>query len=101
MAPNERPICDELGDNLPTWEDKACQMLAILKYWYCFRQFFTQVKLTPEQKETLQKKKFIDYNVELNEPNYQTMQQLYDKVDQNEKTNAYQTYEHFYEELKQ
>jgi len=23
MAPNERPICDELCDNTSTWEDKA------------------------------------------------------------------------------
>ena len=48
MAPNEKPVCDELGDNMPSWEDKALQMLDILGGYFCMRIFFDPVKLTPE-----------------------------------------------------
>lgn len=30
MAPNERPMCDPLGDNTSTWQEKAQQLLDIL-----------------------------------------------------------------------
>jgi len=48
MAPNERPICDELADNTPTWEDKAAQLLDILRYFYCLKMFFDGPKLNQE-----------------------------------------------------
>jgi hypothetical protein len=31
MAPREGPVCDALGEDLDTWEDKALHMLDIIK----------------------------------------------------------------------
>ena len=60
MAPKERPICDSLADNTATWEEKAMEMLDILREYYCMRTFYTQVELNEEQKEQMKKKKVMD-----------------------------------------
>ena len=31
MAPNEKPLCDALAEDLETWEDKALHLLDIIK----------------------------------------------------------------------
>ena len=40
MAPKEGPVCDRLGENLDTWEDKALHMLDIIKDYQCIAIFY-------------------------------------------------------------
>ena len=50
MAPKEAPVCDVLGENLETWEDKALHMLDIIKDYQCISIFYDPLILSDEQK---------------------------------------------------
>lgn len=99
MAPNERPICDELADNTPTWEDKAIQMLDILKEYYCMMTFFDKINLSQEQKMNLQKRKQLEMD-ENGDLKIQTIQDIYSQVEINEQTKEFKSYVEFYKQVK-
>ncbi|CDW79536.1 dna binding and zinc-finger domain-containing protein [Stylonychia lemnae] len=99
MAPSERPVCDELADNTPTWEDKAIQMLDILRDYYCLGMFFDDSKLSQEQKDQLIKKKLAEVG-ENQEVKVKSVQQLFNEVVDNEAQETYKNHEEFYNELK-
>jgi hypothetical protein len=40
MAPRESALCDVLGEEAETWEDKALHMLDIIKNYQCIEVFF-------------------------------------------------------------
>ncbi len=48
MAPKEGPVCDRLGENLDTWEDKALHMLDIIKDYQCIAIFYEPILLSEE-----------------------------------------------------
>ncbi len=50
MAPREGPVCDRLGENLETWEDKALHLLDIIKDYQCISIFYDPIVLSEEQK---------------------------------------------------
>ena len=98
MAPNERPVCDVLDQELDTWEDKALHLLDIVKEYQCMQSFFQRPKLTEEQQTQLCKKYKIEDPSKLPLP--PTVQELYDQVAKNAESHVYETYEHFYQDIK-
>lgn len=61
MAPAEKPVCDVLADNLDLkWEDKALHMLDIVINYQCMNNFFDKIELSPEQIESIKRKKRIE-----------------------------------------
>jgi hypothetical protein len=60
MAPNEKPVCDVLGEDDYTWEDKALRMLDIVKEYQCMNTFFEKPKLSEDQQSQLSKKFKLD-----------------------------------------
>ncbi len=48
MAPNERPVCDVLCEDLETWEDTALHLLEIVKEYQCMATFFEKPTLSNE-----------------------------------------------------
>jgi len=48
MAPREGPVCDRLGENLETWEDKALHLLDIIKDYQCISIFYDPIVLSEE-----------------------------------------------------
>ena len=98
MAPNERPVCDVLGEDDYTWEDKALHMLDIVKDYQCMNTFFEKPKLSDDQQSQLCKKFKVEDAQAIPLP--PSVQDIYDQVAINNETQVYETYEHFYQDLK-
>jgi hypothetical protein len=89
MAPKEAPVCDVLGENLETWEDKALHMLDIIKDYQCISIFYDPLILSDEQKQLVLKrlkKPEDDTNPDNDFEMPLTIQELYDKVATNSDT---------------
>jgi hypothetical protein len=48
MAPKESPVCDVLGENMESWEDKALHMLDIVKDYQCISIFYDPILLSDD-----------------------------------------------------
>lgn len=97
MAPNEKPICDALMDLSDSWEQKALQMLDILRNYQSMQPFFEKVELTEDQKQSVIQSKvteLIDDDLVLPD-----VQELYDKVKANKQSKHFSNHDAFVDEL--